>query len=415
MSKSPASTPTPRRSTPIAAPAGPRQRFLLEKLVDACARDIGIGPEEIRRRNFIKPEQFPYRTQTDRLYDVGEFDGHMTLAMERADWKGFDKRLAASKAAGKIRGIGMATYIEACAFAGSEPAHVELNGDGTITLKIGTQTNGQGHATAYAQFDLRQAQYRHRPIKMLQGDTDDLPSGGGTGGSRSIPLGGVSASRAGEALAEKIRKIAAEELEASAADIELDNGSARIVGTDRSMTFSAIAKAAKKPDDLKGFGEFVQDEATYPNGTHICEVEIDPETGTTKIVGYTIVDDFGVTVNPMLLAGQMHGGVVQGIGQALIEDTVYGEDGQLLTASFMDYAMPRADDVPSFHFETRNVPSTTNALGIKGAGEAGTIGACPAALNAVTDALYRAYGVRHIEMPATPARIWSTIQAAASR
>ena len=386
-------------TTPVDAYRGagrPEAALLLEKLVDACARDIGIGREEIRRRNFIKPEQFPYRTQTNRLYDVGEFDGHMTLALERSDWNGFEARLAAAKAEGKIRGIGMATYIEACAFAGSEPAHVELNGDGTVTLKIGTQTNGQGHATAYAQFIAEKLNIGIDRIKMLQGDTDDLPSGGGTGGSRSIPLGGVSASRAGEALAEKIRKIAADELEASAADIELEDGSARIVGTDRTMTFSDIAKAAKQPDNLKGFGEFVQEEATYPNGTHVCEVEIDPETGLTKIVRYTIVDDFGVTVNPILLAGQMHGGVVQGIGQALVEDTVYGEDGQLLTASFMDYAMPRADDVPFFSFETRNVPSTTNAMGIKGAGEAGTIGAGPAVLNAVTDALYREYGIGHI-------------------
>ncbi len=190
------------------------------------------------------------------------------------------------------------------------------------------------------------------------------------------------------------------------------DGIARIVGTDRTIDFSSIAKAAKNPDDLKGFGEFIQDECTYPNGTHICEVEIDPDTGTTQIVRYTIVDDFGVTVNPILLAGQVHGGVVQGIGQALTEDTIYGEDGQLLTASFMDYAMPRADDLPFFHFETRNVPSTTNALGIKGAGEAGTIGSTPAALNAVTDALWRAYGIRHIDMPATPARIWAAIQEA---
>lgn len=402
-------------TTPVDAYRGagrPEAALLLEKLVDACARDIGIGRDEIRRRNFIRPEQFPYRTQTNRLYDVGEFDGHMTLAMERADWAGFETRLAASKAVGRIRGIGMATYIEACAFAGSEPAHVELNGDGSVTLKIGTQTNGQGHATAYAQLIAEKLNIGIDRITMLQGDTDDLPSGGGTGGSRSIPLGGVSASRAGEALAEKIRRIAADELEASPADIELEDGLARIVGTDRSMTFSAVAKAAKQPDDLKGFGEFVQEEATYPNGTHICEVEIDPETGMTSIVGYTIVDDFGVTVNPILLAGQMHGGVVQGIGQVLVEDTVYDEDGQLLTASFMDYAMPRADDVPFFSFETRNVPSTTNALGIKGAGEAGTIGAGPAVLNAVTDALYRAYGIGHIEMPATPARIWSAIQAA---
>lgn len=393
----------------------PEAAFLLEKLVDSCAREMGLAPDEIRRRNFIKPSQFPYRTQTDRLYDVGEFDGHMTLAMQRAGWDAFESRLAQSKAAGKIRGIGMATYIEACAFAGSEPAHVELNGDGTVTLKIGTQTNGQGHATAYAQLISDKLNIPIDRITMRQGDTNDLKSGGGTGGSRSIPLGGVSASRAGEALAEKIRRIAADELEAAAADIELDNGEARIVGTDRSISFADVAKAAKKPEDLQGFGEFVQDEATYPNGTHICEVEIDPATGETEIVGYTIVDDFGATVNPILLAGQVHGGVVQGIGQALAEDTVYGEDGQLLTASFMDYTMPRADDFPFFHFETRNVPSTTNAMGIKGAGEAGTIGAAPAAINAVTDALYRAYGIGHIEMPASPSRIWAAIRSEAEK
>lgn len=392
----------------------PEAALLLEKLVDACARDIGIGVEEIRRRNFIKPEQFPYRTATGRLYDTGEFDGHMTLAMERAGWSAFDERLKASADAGKIRGIGMATYVEACAFPGSEPAFLQLNPDGTVTLLIGTQTNGQGHATAYAQFVSEKLNLDIAKIKVHQGDTDRLKEGGGTGGSRSIPLGGVSASRAGEDLAEKIRRIAADELEASAADIELVDGVARIVGTDRQIGFADIAKAAKQPSDIEGFGEFVQDECTYPNGTHICEVEIDPDTGETQIQSYTIVDDFGATVNPILLAGQVHGGVVQGIGQALTENTVYGEDGQLLTASFMDYAMPRADTVPSFHFETRNVLSTTNALGIKGAGEAGTIGATPAALNAVTDALYRAYGIRHIEMPATPTRVWNTIRQARS-
>ena len=390
----------------------PEAASLLEKLVDACARDLGIEREEIRRRNFIRPEQFPYRTALGRKYDVGEFDGHMTLALERSDWAGFDARLAQSRANGLIRGIGIATYIEACAFPGSEPAYVELNQDGTVTLLIGTQSNGQGHATAYAQFVAEKLNIGIDRIVTIQGDTDRLKSGGGTGGSRSIPLGGVSASRAGEALAEKIRIIAANELEASPADIELEDGTARIVGTDRSMTFAEIAGVAENPDDLKGFGEFVQDEATYPNGTHICEVEIDPGTGAVRIERYTIVDDFGVTVNPILLAGQVHGGVVQGIGQALIENTIYGEDGQLLTASFMDYAMPRADDVPSFHFETRNVPSTTNALGIKGAGEAGTIGATPAMLSAVSDALYRACGITHIDMPTTPSRIWAAIHAA---
>ncbi len=387
----------------------PEAAFLLEKLVDACARDMKLTPDEIRRRNFIKPEQFPYKTQTGRLYDVGEFEGHMNRAMEQAGWASFPERLEASRKAGKLRGIGMATYIEACAFAGSEPAKVRLQGDGRVSLFIGTQSNGQGHATAYAQFVAEKLNLDIDKIDLHQGDTDELEKGGGTGGSRSIPLGGVSAGRAGEALAEKIKKIAADELEAAPADIELVDGTARIVGTDRVLDFAAIAKAAKQPDDLEGLGEFVQEEATYPNGTHICEVEVDPDTGETEIVSYTIVDDFGATVNPILLAGQVHGGVVQGIGQALTEDTVYSEDGQLVTASFMDYAMPRADTVPSFHFETRNVPSTTNALGIKGAGEAGTIGAAPATINAVTDALWRAYGIGHVEMPATPLRVWSLI------
>ena len=392
----------------------PEAAFLIEKLVDACARDMKLSPDEIRRRNFIRPEQFPYRTPTGRVYDVGEFDGHMSLAMERADWTGFPERLRAAEANGRIRGIGMATYVEACAFAGSEPAHAVLNEDGTITVLIGTQSNGQGHATAYAQLVAEKLDVAVDRVHVHQGDTDRLDRGGGTGGSRSIPLGGVSAVRAGEDLAVKMKKIAADELEAAPDDIELSDGVARIVGTDRAMDFAAIARAARSPEDVKGFGEFVQEEATYPNGTHICEVEIDPETGRTEIANYVVVDDFGATVNPLLLAGQVHGGIAQGIGQALTENAVYSEDGQLLSASFMDYAMPRADDLPSFGFETRNVPSTTNAMGIKGAGEAGTIGAAPALINAITDALHRAYGIGHIEMPATPQRVWQAISEARS-
>jgi carbon-monoxide dehydrogenase large subunit len=388
----------------------PEAAFLIEKLVDACARDMKLSPDDIRVRNFIRPDQFPYTTVTGRNYEVGEFEGHMRQAMERADWAGFDKRLAKSKKAGLVRGIGMATYIEACAFAGSEPAKVTLEGDGSVTIFIGTQSNGQGHATAYAQFVADKLNVDIARINLRQGDTDELAKGGGTGGSRSIPLGGVSAARAGEDLAGKMKKIAADELETAEADIELADGEARVVGTDRTISFADIAKAAKSPEDVTGMGDYVQDEATYPNGTHICEVEIDPATGALEIVNYTIVDDFGATVNPILLAGQVHGGVVQGLGQALTEDTVYSEDGQLITASFMDYAVPHADLVPFIHFETRNVPSTTNAMGMKGAGEAGTIGAAPAAINAVTDALHRAYGIDHVDMPATPLRIWQAIQ-----
>ena len=388
----------------------PEAALLLEKLADKCARDMGLGTDEIRRRNFVRPEQFPYKTVLDRSYDVGNFGGHLEKALEKSGWANFDARLEASKSNGKIRGLGLATYIECCAFPGGEPVHLTLEKDGTVTLDIGTQTGGQGHATAYTQFVSDKLNLPPEKIKVIQGDTDRLKSGGGTGGSRSIPLGGVSAARAGEDLAKKIRKLAADELEAAEADIEFDDGIARIAGTDRALSFASIAAKAKKPEDLKGLGEFTSEECTYPNGSHICEVEIDPETGFLEITNYTVVDDFGVVVNPMLLGGQVHGGIVQGIGQALTEGTVYSSDGQLITASFMDYAMPRADDLPMFDLHEHNVPSTINPLGIKGAGEAGTIGATPAAINAVTDALYRAYGITHIEMPATPQRIWQAIQ-----
>lgn len=399
-------------TTPLDAYRGagrPEAAFLIERLVDAAAREIGVPVEAFRRKNFIKPEQMPYLTPGGRKYDVGEFDGHMTRALEKAGKASFPERVKEAEARGKLRGFGTAVYIEACAFAGSEPAKLTLDADGGITLYIGTQTNGQGHATAYSQFVADKIGLDFEKITVRQGDTAELATGGGTGGSRSIPLGGVSVARASEVLAEKMKKLAADELEAAPADIELVDGDARIVGTDRVISYADIARAAKTEQDRTGDADVVQDEATYPNGTHICEVEIDPETGDVEIIRYTIVDDFGVTVNPVLLLGQVHGGVMQGIGQCLTEGVVYSEDGQLLTASFMDYAMPRADDAPFFDFETRNVPSTTNALGIKGAGEAGTIGACPAVVNALIDALDRARGVRQIEMPATPQRVWEAL------
>ena len=387
----------------------PEASYLIERLVDKCAMDMGLEREEIRRRNFIKPEQMPYKTAAGRLYDTGEYEETMQACMDRAKWQEFDVRNAQAKTQGKIRGIGMSTYVEACAFAGSEPAFVELMQDGSVALKIGTQSNGQGHATAYAQLTAEKLGLDYAKIILHQGDSDELADGGGTGGSRSVPLGGVSCSRAGENLAENIRQLAADQLEASPDEIELDDGIARVSGSNRAITFAEIAKITDDEDKLKAEGNFKQDEATYPNGTHICEVEIDPATGTTAIVSYTIVDDFGVTVNPLLLAGQVHGGVVQGIGQCLNEQTHYDEDGQLLTASLMDYCLPRADDIPNFSFETRNVPSTTNALGIKGAGEAGTIGSCPAVMNAMVDALRREYGIEHADMPLTPGNLWNLI------
>ncbi len=402
-------------TTPVDAYRGagrPEAALLIERLVDACAREHGFDPVELRRRNFIKPEQFPYKTASGRLYDVGEYEGQMELALQNADFAGFADRARASKEKGRVRGVGLSVYVEACAFAGSEPAHLQLNDDGTITLYIGTQTNGQGHATAYSQFIADRIGIDFDRIIVRQGDTDELEKGGGTGGSRSIPLGGVSVSEASETLARQIKQIAADELEAGVDDIELVDGEARIVGTDRTASFAALAAAARDKDLLKSTSDIHQDEATYPNGTHICEVEIDPETGLVTIDDYTIVDDYGVVVNPILLMGQVHGGAVQGIGQCLLEGTVYSEDAQPLTASFMDYAMPRADNMPTFRFDTRNVPSTTNAMGMKGAGEAGTIGACPAVLNAVIDALHREYGITHIEMPTTPSRVWTAIREA---
>jgi carbon-monoxide dehydrogenase large subunit len=400
-------------TTPVDAYRGagrPEAAYLVERMMDAAARDLGLDPVELRRINFIKPDQFPYKTQTGCLYDVGEFDGHLTEALKLAEWDGFEARRKASEAKGMIRGIGLSTYVEICAFPGSEPAHLHLNDDGTVTLYIGTQTNGQGHATAYSQFIAEKIGIDFDRIIVRQGDTRELASGGGTGGSRSIPLGGVSVARAGEDLANKIKRIAGDELEASPEDIELENGIARVAGTDRQLDFAAVAKAAKTPEDVIAIADIKQDEATYPNGTHVVEVEIDPDTGRTEIVNYQIVDDFGVTVNPILLGGQIHGGIAQGAGQALVEGAVYSEDGQMLTATFMDYAMPRADSFPLFKFETRNVPSTTNALGIKGAGEAATIGSTPAVMNAVIDALYRAYGIRSLDMPATPGKVWQVIQ-----
>lgn len=336
----------------------------------------------------------------------------MRKCMSKANWDSFEKRNEKAKLEGRFRGIGMATYIEACAFAGSEPAYLSLNEDGSVDLKIGTQSNGQGHATAYSQLAAEKLGLDYESIHMKQGDTDVLATGGGTGGSRSVPLGGVSVVRASEQLAEKIKEVAADKLEASASDIELADGTARVVGTDSMITFADVFAAAEKPDELQGEGEWQQAEATYPNGTHICEVEVDPATGITEVASYTIVDDFGVTVNPILLAGQIHGGVAQGIGQCLNERVVYDDDGQLLTASFMDYCMPRAADFPNFSFETRNVPSTTNAMGIKGAGEAGTIGACPAVMNAVVDALERHCGITDADMPITPSLMWNLLNPA---
>jgi aerobic carbon-monoxide dehydrogenase large subunit len=390
----------------------PEAAYVIERLVDHAARALGVAPDALRRRNFIKPAAMPYRSATGQNYDSGNFAAHLKRAQELADWSGFPKRLRQSKKSGRLRGIGLSTYIEACGNAGSETATLNLEPDGSITLLIGTQSTGQGHATAYAQVVADHLGLPPERVDVVQGDTARIKSGIGTGGSSSIPCGGASLAGAAEKLADNLKRLAAETLEASPDDLEIADGTVRVKGTDRVISFSALAQRSGADDRLIAAYAFTPPQATYPNGTHIAEVEIDPETGETRIVNYVVVDDFGATLNPLLLAGQVHGGTAQGIGQALMEHAIYDPDsGQLLTASLMDYAVPRANEVPAIAFETCNVRCMHNPLGVKGAGEAGAIGSCPAVMNAVVDALWRAQCISGVDMPATPQRVWSAINA----
>ncbi len=390
----------------------PEAAYVIERLVDACARKLSMTPDAIRRKNFIQPRALPYKTATGKVYDSGDFAAHMKRAMEVADWKEFPKRAKAARKQGLVRGIGLASYVEVCGTMGEETANVRLDPNGDVTILIGTQSSGQGHQTAYAQLVSEQFGIPPERIHIHQGDTDEIATGLGTGGSASIPSGGVGVQRATSDLGGKLKELAAEALEASAGDLGIDNGVVRILGTDRSISFADLAKrAGADAAKLDASATFASADGTYPNGTHIAEVEIDPATGIVKIVNYVIVDDFGVTLNPLLLAGQVHGGAMQGIGQALMEQVVYSPtDGQLVTGTFMDYALPRAADGPSFVFETRNVPCKTNPLGVKGAGEAGAIGSCPAVVNAIIDGLWREYKIDHIDMPATAERVWIAIR-----
>jgi carbon-monoxide dehydrogenase large subunit len=394
----------------------PEAAYVLERLADACARALGIAPEELRARNFIKPEQMPYHTHTDRDYDVGDFEGAMRACLKNADHSGFASRADQTKARGKIRGFGLSSYIECTAWDDPERGSVTLEKNGDFTVLIGTQSNGQGHETAYAQVVSEHLDVPLGRIKVVQGDTDRVATGAGTGGSRSIPVGAVTLTRASRTLVNSLKELAADKLEAAVADLEIADGAVRIAGTDRAISYADIAALPNAgAANLTATESFTPPNATYPNGTHACEVEIDPETGETTIVRYTVVDDFGFTLNPLLLAGQVHGGIAQGAGQALMERAVFDQSGQLLTASFMDYCMPRADHFANIDFATRNVPSTTNPMGLKGAGEAGSIGSTPAVMNAVADALWRAYRVDVIDMPATPFAVYAAISRSAGK
>ena len=345
----------------------PEAAYVIERLVDHVAREVGMTPDALRRRNFIKPSAMPYQSATGQNYDSGNFATHLKRAQELADWSGFAKRLRLSKKAGRLRGIGLSTYIEACGNAGSETATLKLESDGSATLLIGSQSTGQGHATAYAQLVAQHLSLPPERVSMVQGDTDRITTGLGTGGSSSIPCGGASLAGAAKKLAQNIKVLAGEALEAGADDLEIVNGTVRVTGTDRMISFAALAQRPDTGNRLTATDAFTPPQATYPNGTHIAEVEIDPATGETRIVNYVVVDDFGATLNPLLLAGQVHGGTAQGIGQALMEHTVYDPaSGQLMTASLMDYAVPKADEVPAITFETRNVPCRHNPLASRG-------------------------------------------------
>ncbi|EKV32820.1 Aerobic-type carbon monoxide dehydrogenase [Caenispirillum salinarum AK4] len=399
----------------------PEASYVIERLADAAAEATGLPRDEIRRRNFIPSDAMPYKTALGRTYDSGEFARLMDEAMRRAGWAGFEDRRADAARRGRLRGIGMSYYVEACGGGGDETAHVHLDRRGNATVLIGSQSSGQGHETAYAQMVAAELGLPMDRIRVVQGDTQVVPTGKGTGGSRSLPVGGASLSQAVDKVVETGKAVAARLLEVPVDDVTFDAGTFRARGTNAVRSLAEVAAAAfdESPDaDAPGIREqaaWTPPEATYPNGCHICEVEIDPETGQTCIVGYTVADDMGVVLNPMLLRGQIIGGIVQGAGQALLEEVVYDEDsGQLVTGTMLDYAMPRADLLPDIDFSTVEIPCRTNILGVKGAGEAGTIGAAPAVMNAVLDAL-RPAGVHDIQMPATPLKVWQALQAAAGR
>jgi aerobic carbon-monoxide dehydrogenase large subunit len=383
----------------------PEAAYAVERAVDAAAREHGLAPAEIRRRSFVRPEAMPYRTAMGTTYDSGEFERLMDEALERAEAATFPERRRAARAAGKLRGLGIAYYVEQCSGGPDESARVEVLPEGRVRVYIGTQSNGQGHATAYAQLLCDALGLEPAQVETVQGDTDLVATGRGTGGSRSVPVGGAAVRKAAEDAVEKGRRLAADMLEAAEADVEFADGRFRIVGTDRALDLFEVAAGAGAFD---GAGSFQPPIHTFPNGCHVCEVEIDAATGVPEIARYAIVDDFGTVLNPLLVAGQVHGGVAQGIGQALLEEAVYDEAGQLLSGSLLDYAMPRALTMPDIDFAYVEVPCRTNPLGMKGAGEAGAIGAPPAVINAVVDALAE-LGVRHVDMPATAERLWRLV------
>ncbi|MEE8221259.1 MAG: molybdopterin cofactor-binding domain-containing protein, partial [Woeseiaceae bacterium] len=411
----------------------PEACYLLERLVDRAARETGIDPIEIRRRNFIPQDGFPYQTPVALEYDSGDYQACLDKCLELADYKGFEKRRAESAERGKLRGVGLSTYIEACGIAPSnvagalgaraglyESGTIRVNPTGSVTVLTGSHSHGQGHETTFAQLVTEALGVDFDNVEVVHGDTGKIPFGMGTYGSRSLAVGGMALMAALEKIKTKAVKIAAHLLEASEDDVEFVEGQLRVAGTDRAVSFGDVAFAAYVPHNYPldvlepGLDEtafYDPKNFTFPAGCHICEVEIDPDTGVVEIDRFTAADDFGRIINPMIVEGQVHGGLTQGIGQALYEQCVYDDDsGQLLTGSYMDYCMPKADNLPNFEVTTNTTLCAHNVLGVKGCGEAGTIGSTPAVINAVVDALSD-LGVKDVPIPATPERVWQAIRA----
>ncbi|WP_299925574.1 xanthine dehydrogenase family protein molybdopterin-binding subunit [uncultured Pelagimonas sp.] len=395
----------------------PEAIYLIERVMDRAARELDVDPQALRRLNFIKPDQFPYDTIANETYDVGDFERVLNRAEQEADIAGFAARRVSSENKGKLRGLGLCYYIESILGAPDEDVKVAFTDEGGAIIYVGTQSNGQGHETVFAQFLADQTGIPADLIEVVQGDSDQIARGGGTGGSRSVT---VQTNVTLEAVSTMVRGFSgflAEQAGADPEDVSFDDERFRISGSNVSPTMLEVAQMAReagRQDLLTWQATAKLPGRSFPNGAHFCEVEIDPETGETSVEKYTVVDDFGNLINPMLAEGQVHGGVAQGLGQALSEHVVYDEDGQLLTATFMDYAMPRADNLPMIRFATEAVPSTTNPMGMKGCGEAGTVGAMAAVANAVQDALW-ARGIKQADMPFTPHRVWEMLRDADNR
>jgi carbon-monoxide dehydrogenase large subunit len=401
----------------------PEGNYYMERLIDRAAEEMSIDKLAIRRRNHIKPSEIPYAASSGMQYDSGDFPAVFERAVEIADIKGFKQRKRDAKKRGKLLGFGLGSYLEVTAPPNKEMGGIRFEPNGDVTIITGTLDYGQGHAAPFAQVLSEKLGVPFDRIKLLQGDSDELLAGGGTGGSRSMYASGTAIVEGADKVIEKGKQVAGFVLEAAASDIEFKSGAFTIAGTDRSVGIMELAdrlRAGLKlpegvPDSLSV--KHVTAEpipSVFPNGCHVAEVEIDPDTGVIEVVNYNSVNDFGTIINPLLVAGQVHGGVVQGIGQAIMEKTAYDADGQLLTGSYMDYAMPRASDMPEIGFESLPVPAKNNPLGVKGCGEAGCAGALTSVMNAIVDALSD-YGVENIDMPATPERVWQTIQDAKAR